>query len=90
MFNPSSLHLSQSSHVARVKYLDHFEREERGHLLVGPDGGEELGLGDLAVLVGVHLGEGREGQVGLVLGRLLVVVAQQLEDVLHHLLQLTE
>ena len=74
--------------VARVKNLHHFEREQRGHLLVGPDGAEELLLRHLPVLVGVHLREGRVGQAGLVLARLLVVVAQELEQVLDDLLQL--
>ena len=75
--------------VARVKNLHHFEREQRGHLLVGPDGAEELLLRHLPVLVGVHLREGRVGQAGFVLARLLVVVAQELEQVLDDLLQLT-
>ena len=86
---PDFLPKSSTSLVARVKYLHHFEREQRRHLLVGLDGVEELGLCHFPVLVGVHLFKGRKGHAGLVLARLLVVVAQELEDVFDDLLQLT-
>ena len=51
--NDSKFIIYFSSHID--KYIDDLEGERGGDLLVGEAGGDELVLGDQAVLVVVHL-----------------------------------
>lgn len=76
--------------MANSSFLCDFQREQRCHLFLCHDGVEELLLRDHSVRIRVHLLEGGKGERSLVLARLLVLVAQEVEDVVNNLFQLLE